>query len=75
MPVTFAPGRLRLATRPNATGSAAVTKTTGMIVVAAFAASAAGVPAQQAEKAKVEQEWAEVEAQHVHINKVIAQRH
>jgi hypothetical protein len=46
-----------------------------MIVVAAFAASAAGVPAQQAEKAKVEQEWAEVEAQHVHINKVIAQRH
>jgi hypothetical protein len=39
LPVTFAPGRLRLATRPNAIGSAPVTKTIGMVVVAAFAAS------------------------------------
>jgi hypothetical protein len=45
-PVTFAPGRLRLATRPNATGSAPVAKTIGMVVVAAFAASAAGAGRQ-----------------------------
>ena len=37
----FAPGRLRLATRPNATGSTLVAKTIGMVVVAFFAASAA----------------------------------
>jgi hypothetical protein len=43
LPVTFAPGRLRLATRPNATGSPPVVKTMGMVVVAAFAASAAVV--------------------------------
>jgi hypothetical protein len=41
------PGRLslRLATRPNAIGSPLVVKTIGMVAVAAFAASAAGVPA------------------------------
>jgi hypothetical protein len=39
-PVTFAPGRLRLSTRPNATGSPPVLKTTGMVVVAAFAQAA-----------------------------------
>jgi hypothetical protein len=31
MPVRFAPGRLRLATRPDVTGSAAATKTIGMV--------------------------------------------
>ena len=44
MPVTLPPGRLRLATRPNATGSPPAAKTIGMVVVAAFAASAAAVP-------------------------------
>src|SRR5262245_57663712 len=43
-PVTLPPGRLRLGTRPSATGSPPVTKTIGMVVVAAFAASAGGVP-------------------------------
>src|SRR5260370_23093329 len=38
-----APGRLRLATRPSSTGLPAVRKTTGIVVVAAFAASAAAV--------------------------------
>ena len=42
-PVTLPPGRSRLATRPSRTGSAAISKTIGMVVVAAFAASAAGV--------------------------------
>jgi hypothetical protein len=42
MPVRFAPGRLRLATRPRATGSMPLEKTMGMVVVAAFAASVAG---------------------------------
>ena len=42
-PVTLPPGWLRLATRPSLTGSAAVSKTIGMVVVAAFAASAAAV--------------------------------
>ena len=42
-PVTLPPGRLRLATRPIWMGSAPVSKTIGMVVVAAFAASAAGV--------------------------------
>ena len=41
-PVTLPPGRLRLATRPCWTGSPPVTKTMGIVVVAAFAASAAG---------------------------------
>jgi hypothetical protein len=43
MPVRFAPGLLRLATRPNATGSPPETKTIGMVAVAAFAAKAAVV--------------------------------
>ena len=41
--MTLPPGRLRLATRPSWTGSPPVSKTIGMVVVAAFAASAAGV--------------------------------
>jgi hypothetical protein len=44
LPVTFAPGRLRLATRPKVTGSVPVAKTMGMVVVAAFAARAAVAP-------------------------------
>src|SRR5262249_54775939 len=44
-PVTLAPGRLRLETRPSSwTGSAPTTKTIGMVPVAALAASAAGGP-------------------------------
>ena len=42
-PVTLPPGRLRLATKPSVIGSPPVSKTIGMVVVAAFAASAAGV--------------------------------
>ena len=42
-PVTLPPGRLRLATSPIWTGSAPAWKTIGTVVVAAFAASAAGV--------------------------------
>jgi hypothetical protein len=42
-PVKLPPGRARLATRPDETGSRPVAKTTGMVVVAAFAAIAAGV--------------------------------
>ena len=42
-PVTFAPGRLKLATRPNSTGLTPVTKTIGMLAVAALAAIAGGV--------------------------------
>ena len=41
-PVTLPPGRLRLGTRPRSTGSAPVGKITGMVVVAALAATAAG---------------------------------
>src|SRR6266436_205243 len=37
-PVTVAPGRLRLGTRPTATGSLLPANATGMVVVAAFAA-------------------------------------
>src|SRR6516165_9050151 len=40
VPVMFPPGRLRLVTRPLLTGSAAIVKTIGMVLVAAFAASA-----------------------------------
>ena len=43
-PVTFPPGRERLATRPVPTGSPATGKTIGMTEVACFAASAASVP-------------------------------
>ena len=39
-PVTLPPGRLRLVTRPSLTGSLPVTKTIGIVVVAAFAANA-----------------------------------
>src|SRR5881275_3430364 len=42
-PVTLPPGRLRLATRPSWTGSAAVSNTIGTVEVVAFAARAAGV--------------------------------
>jgi hypothetical protein len=40
--VAFPPGRLRLATRPNAIGSLAVEKTIGMVPVAARCRGAAG---------------------------------
>ena len=43
IPVTFPPGWLKLATSPNSTGSVPTLKTTGIDVVAALAASAAGV--------------------------------
>ena len=43
-PVTLPPGRARLATRPAPTGSPAFAITMGMVVVAFFAANAAGVP-------------------------------
>ena len=43
IPVAFPPGRLRLATRSNFTGSAPIEKTIGIVDVAALAASAAGV--------------------------------
>ena len=43
-PVTLPPGRFRLATRPSLTGSPPIVKTIGIVVVAALAASAAGVP-------------------------------
>ena len=39
-PVTLAPGRLRLATRPMPTGSPPVVKTIGIVLVAALAANA-----------------------------------
>ena len=47
-PVTLLPGRLKLWTRPALTGSLPVLNTTGMVVVASFAARAeelAGPPA------------------------------
>jgi hypothetical protein len=43
-PVALPPGRLRLATRPIWTGSPAVLKTIGIVLVAALAASAAVPP-------------------------------
>ena len=43
-PVTLPPGRLRLATRPDLTGSAPTAKTIGIVAVAALAASAAALP-------------------------------
>jgi hypothetical protein len=43
-PVTLPPGRLRLATRPVRTGSAALTKTIGILLAAAFAAFAGSLP-------------------------------
>ena len=61
-PVTLPPGRLRLATRPTSTGSPPVTKTIGTVVVAALAASAAGVLADDqgylpAEKVRQPASW------------------
>jgi hypothetical protein len=45
-PVTFPPGRLKLATKPIATGSAAFMKTIGIFEVADFATKAeTGLPA------------------------------
>ena len=42
-PVTLPPGRFRLATNPNCTGSVPVVKTMGIVLVAAFATRLAGV--------------------------------
>ena len=44
MPVTFAPGRFRLLTMPAPIGSPTLTKTIGVVAVAACAAWAANVP-------------------------------
>ena len=44
IPVRLPPGRARLATRPNLTGSSAAIKTMGIILVAALASSADGTP-------------------------------
>src|SRR6516162_7871652 len=44
IPVRFPPGRARLATRPMLTGFSATPKTTGIVAVAALAASAARLP-------------------------------
>src|SRR5215217_6326321 len=44
MPVALPPGRLKLATRPNRTGSSPLTKTRGVVGVAAFAANAELMP-------------------------------
>src|SRR6516165_7140553 len=43
IPVRLPPGRARLATRPNLTGSSAAAKTMGIVVVAALAANVAAV--------------------------------
>src|SRR5262245_44354946 len=43
-PVRLAPGWFRLATSPTAIGSAPISKTIGTVVVAEFAARAAGAP-------------------------------
>src|SRR5207302_1627530 len=43
-PVLLAPGRLRLTTRPDVTGSLPFANTIGIVAVAALAASAAGIP-------------------------------
>src|SRR5215510_1880878 len=42
-PVTLPPGRFRVGTSPAATGSAPIAKMMGVVVVVAFAASAAAV--------------------------------
>ncbi len=44
MPVTFPPGRARLATSPDATGSLPLVKTIGIVCVAAMAARTTGAP-------------------------------
>ena len=43
-PVTLAAGRLKLTTRPALTGSAPITKTIGIVAVAALTASGVTVP-------------------------------
>jgi hypothetical protein len=43
-PIMLPPGWARLATNPVSTGSAPLWKTTGIVVVADFAAIAAGIP-------------------------------
>src|SRR5262249_58076798 len=43
-PVRLPPGRLRLVTSPTSTGSNPMIKTIGIVVVAAFAAGAEGLP-------------------------------
>src|SRR4249919_532163 len=43
-PVRFQPGRLRLLTRPTATGSLLLANAMGMVAVAALAARAAALP-------------------------------
>ena len=43
-PVRLPPGRFTLVTSPTSTGSTAIAKTIGIVAVAAFAASAEGVP-------------------------------
>ena len=43
-PVTLPPGWFRLGTSPSATGSAPILKMTGIVLVAAFAASADALP-------------------------------
>jgi hypothetical protein len=43
-PVRLPPGRARLATSPASTGSTPLVKTTGIVAVAAFAASAETIP-------------------------------
>jgi len=54
MPVILPPGRLKLAISPALTGSAPLTKTIGIVDVAAFAASpAAGPPAGRLSPADV----------------------
>src|SRR5207248_2870851 len=45
IPVALPPGRAKLATRPNLTGSSETPKTIGIVVVAAFASGAATVKA------------------------------
>jgi hypothetical protein len=44
IPVMLPPGLLKLATKPNLSGSAPVTKMIGIVLVAAFAAITAGGP-------------------------------
>ena len=55
MPVTLPPGRLRLATRSSGTGSLPISKTIGMVVVAAFAAMAAASGGRERSRSPDEQ--------------------
>ena len=47
MPVALPPGRFKLATNPMSTGSLPVAKTMVVLVVAALAASAAGIAVRE----------------------------